>query len=136
MYMEKKIKGIIAVNNLGYIGKDNGMIWRSKDDFIHFKKLTLGTSDFKPNLLVGYNTFQGLPLLKNRNIVKDWENFDVNTIDWCIGGRKTYEKYCHLFTELHISHINDNSIGDTIFPDFSKLNPDCKIINYYFEISK
>ena len=37
MYMEKKIKGIIAVNNLGFIGKDNGMIWRSKDDFTHFK---------------------------------------------------------------------------------------------------
>jgi len=135
--MEKKIKGIIAVNNLGYIGKDNGMIWRSKDDFIHFKKLTLGTSDFKPNLLVGYNTFQELPPLKDRNLIKDWDvDFDLNTIDWCIGGRKTYEKYCHLFTELHISHINDNSIGDTMFPNFSKLNPDCKIFNYYFETSK
>ena len=130
------MKGILAVNNLGFIGKNNGMIWSSKDYFNHFKKMTLGTDEREQNLLVGYNTFQGLPPLKNRNIVKDWEDFDMNTIDWCIGGRKTYEKYCHLFTELHISHINDNSIGDTMFPDLSKLNPNCKIINYYFEISK
>ena len=56
----------------------------------------------------------------------------ITDIDWCIGGKKTYEKYCHLFTELHISHINDNQIGEIMFPDFKNLNPNCKIFNYYF----
>jgi dihydrofolate reductase len=62
----------------------------------------------------------------------------INTVhfDWCIGGKKTFEKYCHLFTELHISHINDNSDGDILYPDFKNLNPDCKIFHYYFDIDK
>ena len=51
----------------------------------------------------------------------------------CIGGKKTYEKYAKYFTELHISHINDNQVGDTTFPDLKNLNKDCKIFNYYFE---
>jgi dihydrofolate reductase len=85
---------------------------------------------------VGYNTSLTLPRLKNREIFIDERgvfSFNIDEIDWCIGGKKTYEKFCHLFTELHISHINDNKIGDTTFPDLKNLNPDCKIFNYYFE---
>jgi hypothetical protein len=87
-------------------------------------------------LLVGYNTSLELPELKGREVVIDargrW-NPAIEVIDWCIGGKKTYEKYCDMFTELHISHIDDNSIGDVIFPDLSKLNINCKIFNYYFK---
>ena len=133
--MEKKgLRAIIAVNNLGFIGLGNGMLWHSSEDFKHFKTMTLGQ-----RLLVGYNTFQGLPPLKGRELVQDLRAkliVDPETIDWCIGGKKTYEKYCHLFTELHISHINNNSIGDVTFPDLSKLNPGCKIFNYHFEENK
>ena len=128
------MRAIIAVNNLSYIGLGNGMVWHSSEDFKHFKAMTLGQK-----LLVGYNTFQGLPKLKDRELVLDLRNkliVDHDTIDWCIGGKKTYEKYCHLFTELHISHINNNSIGNVTFPDLSKLNPNCKIFNYHFEENK
>lgn len=126
--MEKTgLKAIIAVNNLGYIGKDNTLIWRSADDLVHFKKLTLGQK-----LLVGYNTNLCLPPLKNREIIVDQRYIYYKDADWCIGGKKTYEKYAPLFTELHISHINDNTIGDTMMPDFRSLNPECKIFNYYF----
>ena len=52
--------------------------------------------------------------------------------EWCIGGKKTYEKFCDVFTELHISHIDNNKIGNVTFPDLHKLNPNCKIFNYYF----
>ena len=31
-------------------------------------------------------------------------------------------------------NIDDNSLGDTIFPDFTNLNPECKIFNYYFKL--
>jgi len=131
------MKGIIAVNNLGYIGLNKSLPWPpNKEDFKHFKEKTLGGM-----LIVGYNTYQTLPPLKGRIVLMDWKDKDMihtihpgtlEKIDWCIGGKKTYEKYCHLFIELHISHINDNTIGDTTFPDFRNLNPECKIFNYNF----
>lgn len=124
------MKGIIAVNNLGFIGYDNKLLWSNKEDLKHFKKLTEYSI-----CLVGFTTNTGLPKLKNREIVVDDRN-NINQkydeIDWCIGGKKTYEKFCHLFTELHISHINDNKIGNVTFPNLSNLNKECKIFNYQF----
>ena len=126
------MRAIIAVNNLGFIGLDKRLLWYSKGDLEHFKNMTINST-----LLVGYNTYCELPKLKNRNIILDIrgkELVDINDIDWCIGGRKTYEKYSHLFTELHISHIDDNTIGNICFPDLSGLNRQCKIYNYNFGI--
>ena len=125
------MKAIIAVNNLGFIGKGNQLLWHSSEDLKHFKKLTSNGA-----LLVGYNTSTGLPKLSNREVVIDYRQpnyYMTNNIDWCIGGKKTYEKYCHYFTELHISHIDNNDIGDVTFPDFSNLNPECRIFNYHFK---
>jgi len=60
---------------------------------------------------------------------------DLHLIDWCIGGAKTYDKYAHLFTELHISTIvNDYQAGDTMMPKLLNLNPECRIFNYEFTI--
>ena len=122
------MKAIIAVNNLGFIGIGNKMLWNCPEDFKHFKENTMGCS-----LLVGYNTSLELPTLKGRELVIDTReefNFEV---DWCIGGKKTYEKYAPFITELHISHIDNNNIGNVVFPDFTKLNSDCKIFNYHFK---
>jgi dihydrofolate reductase len=122
------MKAIIAVNNLGFIGIGNKMLWNCPEDFKHFKENTMGCS-----LLVGYNTSLELPTLKGREVIIDVReefNFEV---DWCIGGKKTYEKYAPFVTELHISHIDNNEIGDVVFPDFTKLKPDCKIFNYHFK---
>ena len=125
------MKAIIAVNNLGFIGKGDHLLWSNKEDLRHFKKMTEHS-----RLLVGYRTAQGLPPLRNRELIvvdkRDSSTQHYTDADWCIGGKKTYEDYCHLFTELHISHIDDNQIGDVTFPDLSQLNPDCKIFNYYF----
>ena len=52
------MKAIIAVNNLGFIGIGNGMLWKSSEDFKHFKEKTMGG-----RLLVGYNTSLELPPL-------------------------------------------------------------------------
>ena len=128
------MKGIIAINNLGYIGKDNKLMWRCSNDLKHFKRLTNGG-----RCLVGYNTNLELPPLKNRTIIVDTKDLiesDRQQIDWCIGGKKTYEKYARFFTHLHISHINNNDIGDTMMPDFSQLSEHCTIYNYYFEPNK
>ena len=124
------MKALIAINNLGYIGLNDSLPWRCKADLAHFKALTMGAT-----LLVGHNTAATLPPLKGRTLVTDTREeggVELSTIDWCIGGKKTYEKYCHLFTELHISHIDDNTIGDTQLPNFANLNPECKIFNYHF----
>ena len=99
------MKSIIAVNNLGYIGLNNELLWKSQQDMSHFVKTTLNQ-----RLLVGYNTSINLPKLKNREIVIDNREEEVTNIDWCIGGKKTYEKYAKYFTELHISHIDNNDI--------------------------
>jgi dihydrofolate reductase len=121
------MRAIVAVNNLGFIGRGDELIWHNKEDLKHFKEMTLGG-----RCLVGYNTNKGLPTLKGRDVIVDQRDvFDI-TCDWCIGGKKTYEKYVKQFTEIHISHINDNQIGDVTFPDLTGLSSDCKIINYYF----
>jgi|TARA_B110000211_G_C14036565_1_gene534829 dihydrofolate reductase len=128
------LKGIIAINNLGYIGKDNKLMWKSSEDLQHFKRLTEGS-----RCLVGYNTNLELPPLTNRTIIVDTKDgiieADRQNIDWCIGGKKTYEKYVKFFTEIHISHIDNNDIGDTMLP-MLLLDPDCKIFNYYFKTNK
>ena len=122
------MKAIIAVNNLGYIGKNNKLMWHSPDDLVHFKRLTENCT-----ILVGHNTYSSLPELPNRTIVLDSRlKYELDS-DWCIGGKKTYEKYAPYFTELHISHIDDNTIGDVMLPDFKALNPDCKFFNYSFK---
>lgn len=123
------MKAIIAHNKLGFIGKDGGLPWKSKEDLQHFKNLTMGQK-----LLVGFNTAKNLPPLKGREIIVDdrSEINDLDSIDWCIGGKKTYEKYCHLFTELHVSIIDNQSFGDTVYPNLRNLNPECEIFYYHY----
>ena len=121
------MKAILAINNLGFIGLGDELLWHNSDDLKHFKGLTLNS-----RCLVGYRTAQALPSLKTRELVVDERGVFNMSVDWCIGGKKTYEKYCPYFTELHISHIDDNQIGDVTLPDFSRLNPECKIYNYNF----
>lgn len=123
------MKAIIAKNNLSFIGGEGKLLWECKDDLHYFKKMTANS-----RCLVGYNTHIGLPPLKNRELIVDARGESLITnVDWCIGGKKTYEKYCHLFTELHISIIDDNSIGDCVFPNLENLNKNCKIIINHFK---
>ncbi len=123
------MKAIIAINNKGYIGLNDKMIWHSKEDFKHFKTMTEHNT-----CLVGYNTFKNLPDLKNRTVILDQKNHYITDKDvWCIGGKKTYEKYMRFFTEVHISVIDNNDIGDTMTPDFSMANKDCRIFYYNFK---
>ena len=125
------MKAIVAVNNLGFIGLNDKLLWYNKEDLLHFKKMTEGST-----LLVGYRTAQALPPLRNRKliVVDRIENSTIHYYDsdWCIGGKKTYETFCDVFTELHISHIDNDEIGNVTFPNLSKLSPNCKIFNYHF----
>lgn len=133
MNKEKEFSAIIAVNNLGFIGLNDILPWRCSEDLKYFKKITNDKI-----IIVGHNTFLSLPPLPNRYIlidkkenIFDNQEFDQEVI--CIGGKATYEKYTSQFTKFYISHINDNTIGDVTFPDLSNLNPNCEIINLYFD---
>ena len=56
------MKAIVAMAKNRVIGKNGGLPWPSiKEDFKHFKEFTTGKT-----LIVGKNTFDTLPLLKNR----------------------------------------------------------------------
>jgi dihydrofolate reductase len=125
------MKAIICKNALGYIGDKGKLIWHCKEELQHFARLTKDST-----VLVGFNTFLQLPRLKNRIVridPRDGLFQDLQSVEWCIGGRKTYEKYAHLFTELHVSTITDNyDKGDTLYPTLANLNPNCKIFNYQF----
>lgn len=131
------LNAIIAVNNEGYIGLNGKLPWKSSADLQHFKQLTM-----RCNLICGYNTLKLLPTLPGRFIFADDRNTPESTIiqmsnyqtTFVIGGKFTYEKYCHLFDKLYISHINDHTIGDTLYPDLTNLKKDCKIFDYYFDV--
>ena len=125
------MKAIIAKNNKDFIGLKGELPWKSSRDLVHFKQLTMGCT-----LLVGWKTAQTIPDLSGRKIVvydKNDTTIDYNQADWCIGGKQTYERFCDRFTELYISHIDDDTIGDTYFPHMEKLNSNCKIYHYYFK---
>ncbi len=56
------MKAIVAMAKNRVIGKNGGLPWPSiKEDFKHFKEFTTDKT-----LIVGKNTFDTLPLLKNR----------------------------------------------------------------------
>lgn len=142
------MKLIVAVNNLNYIGKDGGMLWKCSADLKHFKNMTEhGT------LIVGKTTFNGLPPLKNRVLLvvtnkpqnhvklKEGETLTTRQVileealqmnpDWVIGGGQIYNQTVHLCDEIHISRINDDSVGDTRFEIPSDYAG--KVFHYNFE---
>jgi dihydrofolate reductase len=71
------MKAILAMSKNRAIGKNGGLPWPSiKEDFKWFKEFTMGNT-----LIVGKNTFDTLPLLKNREclvLVKEDKIMDAN----------------------------------------------------------
>jgi dihydrofolate reductase len=136
------LKAIAAQNNKGYIGRGGRLMWRSKEDFKHFKSMTMGGI-----LICGRVTYEqdlgGKPL-KGRDIIvigqgystpwqaitqahsiqeAHWEHAcqpDViksNGIPtkkdiWVIGGASIYEMFMPFINEFHLSVINDDQEGD------------------------
>ena len=128
-----KINHIVAVNNLGYIGKDNKLLCEDPADLKHFKEVT------KNGIIVmGKNTWESLPKkpLPNRQsfvLSKSSEQSEIFYNDlfellddatkiaklknlneiWIIGGESLYSQTSFLADDIYISVIDDNSIGDT-----------------------
>lgn len=129
------MKLVVAVNNLGYIGKDGGMLWHCTEDLKHFKYLTLDTK-----CLVGRKTWEGISFLKRREFIvvgRDHLTLEealAKDPDWVIGGGEIYKQLVHNCNEIHISIIDDNSIGDTKFDIPEDYRG--RIFRYYFKPNK
>ena len=156
------MKLIVAVNNKNFIGKDGEMMWRSREDFQHFRRMTIGkfntpgeSSGYMNNLIVGRTTFEKdlkgrtLPNRSTmvvgstpgpfyslqeavRNALTQEKEFKNET--WVIGGSQIYQALIHLCTEVHISHINNDETGDTKFTIPPHFRGE--VFNYNFEEDK
>ena len=134
------MKAILAMAKNRVIGKDGGLPWSSiKEDFKWFKEFTTGKK-----LIVGKNTFDTLPMLKNREIfvltrrIEELSEIpnqylinkndltgkiisDVSDLDSDIivaGGAKTYVRLLPYITEFYVTHVNGSYDGDTFMSSF------------------
>lgn len=132
---------IVAVNNLGVIGKGSDIPWRCRADLKHFKATTMGGT-----LIVGSTTRATLPKegLPGRDILTVGTEYSSlwNVVQkayfrrtpeniWVAGGESIYKQLLPLCSEIHISFINDDTPGDKFFAvpvDYKGL-----VVPYYFE---
>lgn len=127
------MKLIVACNKLGYIGKGGKIPWKCKEDMQHFKMLT--TAADINELIVGRKTFEqclGGKQLPNRTMyVVGTFYYDLTGVlddlmynshflprgatrdIWVIGGKSIYDQLVPFCDEIHMSIINDNTVGDT-----------------------
>ena len=131
MFNGIKINHIVAVNNLGYIGKDNKLLCEDPADLKHFKEVTNNGI-----IVMGKNTWESLPKkpLPNRQsfvLSKSSEQSEIFYNDlfellddatkiaklknlneiWIIGGESIYSQTSFLADDIYISVIDDNSKG-------------------------
>lgn len=140
------MKAIMAMDKNRVLGLNGKIPWYVKEDFKWFKEFTIGKK-----LIVGKNTFDTLPKLKDREclvIVKPQPSLDIvknqhfvnqngmtgKLVDFnqivsmlnyedliVIGGAKTYEKFLPHITEFYVTHINEEHIGDTYMSKFEHM---------------
>ena len=125
----------VAENNI--IGKDGKIPWHIKEDFQHFKELTMGYP-----CIMGDRTYESLPIkpLPGReNIVltfdKDYHPNDViikysfeDAFEHCknnekifiIGGASIYKQGLKFANRMELTKIHKNYEGDTYFPKFDE----------------
>lgn len=147
------MKAILAMAQNRVIGKDGGLPWPSiKNDFIWFKEFTTGKK-----LIVGKNTFDTLPMLKNREIfvltrrIEELSEIpnqylinkndltgkiitDVSDLDPDIivaGGAKTYVRLLPYITEFYVTHVNGSYDGDTFMSSFEDLFTNKEVVKEF-----
>lgn len=131
---------IVCVNKKGFIGKDNGLLYKIGQDLYNFKLLTTDR-----DVIMGRNTFEsiglkeGLP--RRRNIVLTSDNsiasknvLVATSIEgamaackdpsnaFVIGGESVYKAFMgtSLITKVYLTIVDDESEGDASF-DYKSL---------------
>ena len=152
-----KIMMIVAMDEQGFIGKDENLPWKLSNDLKRFKKLTV--SDGFNAVVMGRKTWESLPngfrpLPERLNIVMSrdtkWSDdgaeialYPGRAIEiayangceefWVIGGSQIYELYLNRVEEIHLTRVHTKNSGNINFPDLDWQNWEEEIIE---EISK
>jgi len=133
---EKQIAIIVAMAQNRTIGINNTLPWRCPEDLKHFKALTMGH-----HLIMGRKTFDSIgKSLPGRTTVVVTRDRRLK-IDGCtvvhslpeaiascardpqifvVGGEQLYAQAMDLVDALYITEIQQDVIGDAVFPDFDK----------------
>jgi dihydrofolate reductase len=126
---------LIAVSKNNIIGNDGVLPWHVKEDLEWFKHMTLNKS-----IVVGYNTYEKLPVLKDRSVLVLSEKHDLNSFydpiknySMCTvtfeklmvlknirplvvcGGNQTYISLLPYINYLYVTRLNFDAKGDTSF---------------------
>jgi dihydrofolate reductase len=146
------MKAILAMAKNRCIGIEGKIPWHIPNDFRWFKEFTTGKK-----LIVGKNTFDTLPMLKNREIlvltrrVEELSEIpnqylinnndltgkiisDVSDLDPDIivaGGAKTYVRLLPYITEFYVTHVNGSYEGDTFMPPFEDLFTNKEVVKEF-----
>ena len=139
-----KIAIIVAMDEDGYIGKEQRLPWRLSSDMARFRSLTEG--DGFNTVIMGRKTWDSLPdsfrpLPERVNIVMSrntaWKAEGAITAlyagraieiafaegseeCWIIGGSQIYEIFLDRATEIHVTQVHTKNSGDVKFPDWDK----------------
>lgn len=111
------IKGIAAVNNLGYIGKEGKMMWKSSEDFKHFKEKTMGGI-----LIVGRKTFEidlrgkGLPGRTTIVVGKNY-NTPFQALEKANKIKESIISFINERNELIARNVDVSDIPEKIIPE-------------------
>ena len=127
----QKISIIVAIDELGGIGKDNALLCHLPADLKHFKKITMG----KP-IIMGRRTFEsiGRPLPHRLNIIISQTleaRSDIHIVDslhkalamtasepevFIIGGARLFEEALSIAEYIYLTEIHHQFKADVFFP--------------------
>lgn len=145
------LTAVVAMTPDRIIGRDGTLPWHLPEDLAFFKRTTSGHP-----IVMGRKTYQsiGRPLPKRRNIVltrdPNWSAEGVETIHspdalatlpglagqvFIIGGSEIYAAFLNQLSDLLVSHLHENHIGDTRLPEFETLFPISEVVEAHTDFT-
>lgn len=139
-----KMAMIVAMDEGGFIGREDRLPWRLASDMARFKRLTEGAGS--NSVIMGRKTWDSLPdsfrpLPERVNIVMSrdtgWLAEGAETAlyvgraielafaegseeCWVIGGAQVYEMFLDRVGEIHVTIVHTNDSGDVKFPGWDR----------------
>jgi dihydrofolate reductase len=126
------LKAIAAMSNNRVIGRGNQIPWHLPEDFKWFKRMTTGQV-----IVMGRKTFEsiGRVLPDRLTVVLSRSGFsypgvqtlpDLGQLDWVgqerqvfiCGGQQVYEQTLSLCSDLYLTQLKRDIVGDAFFPPF------------------
>lgn len=130
---------IVSVGKNLQLGKDNALLWKLKDDLLHFKRTTKGH-----HIVMGRKTYESIGrLLPNRTTILVSRQADyavegafvASSLDhavelaklagetelFIVGGESIYREGLTLCDKLIITHVDYDGPADCFFPAYQHL---------------